>query len=160
MGIFDSIKSALGFGDDENTEETQAQESAEATEEPEALMNQEETSEEAPAEEAEATQEAEATEDSGMQMEVSDASETPVVDVVSKLEELSQNRPDLDWKSSIVDLMELLGLDSSYAHRKELAQELGIEDYHGTEEQNIALHKAVLQKLAENGGNIPEELLA
>jgi hypothetical protein len=55
--------------------------------------------------------------------------------------------------------MKLVGLDSSYANRKELAQELGIENYHGTEEQNIELHKTVLAKLAENGGNIPQELL-
>ncbi len=78
-----------------------------------------------------------------------------VIDVVSKLEELSQEKPNLDWKVSIVDLLELLGIDSSYSHRKELAQELGIDDYHGTEEQNITLHKTVLQKIAQNGGNVP-----
>ena len=145
MGIFDSIKGALGFGDDENTEETQ--DVAEAGEAQGVI------SEEAPAEEASSDSEI-------GNIEVTDAGSTPVVDVVSKLEELSADKPDLDWKESIVDLMELLGIDSSYEHRKELAQEVGIEGYHGTAEQNIELHKAVLTKLAENGGNIPQELIA
>jgi hypothetical protein len=148
MGIFDSIKSALGFGDEENNEETQEQTQEEApAEEPQALMDQEEAT---------------ATEDSsegGMQMEVTDAPQS-TVDVVAKLDELSQDKPDLDWKNSIVDLLELVGIDSSYENRKELAQEVGIEGYHGTAEQNIELHKKVLQKIAENGGNIPQELLA
>jgi hypothetical protein len=152
MGIFDSIAETLGFGDDENNEETQEQtEETQESEAPEALMNEEEaTQEEAPAEEEE---------ESGMQMEVNEAP-TATVDIVSKLDELSEGNPDLDWKSSIVDLMELVGIDSSYEHRKELAQEMGIEGYHGTAEQNIELHKAVLQRLAENGGNVPEDLLA
>ncbi len=150
MGIFDSIKGALGFGDDENTEETQ--DVAEAGE-AQGVISEEAPVEEAPAEEAPSDSEI-------GNIEVTDAGSTPVVDVVSKLEELSADKPDLDWKESIVDLMELLGIDSSYEHRKELAQEVGIEGYHGTAEQNIELHKAVLTKLAENGGNIPQELIA
>jgi hypothetical protein len=55
--------------------------------------------------------------------------------------------------------MKLLDIDSSYAHRKELAAEVGIDGYKGTEDQNIALHKAVLSKLAENGGNVPADLI-
>ncbi len=89
------------------------------------------------------------------------AVEVIVVDVKAKLDELqAKSSEDMDWKHSIVDLMKLLGLDSSYAHRKELAAEVGIEGYHGTEDQNIELHKVVLTKLAANGGNVPAELLA
>jgi len=65
----------------------------------------------------------------------------------------------LNWRSSIVDLMKLLGIDSSYANRSELAGELGIAGYEGSAEQNIALHKAVMKELAANGGKVPAELL-
>ena len=64
-----------------------------------------------------------------------------------------------NYQSSIVDLLKLLELDSSLSARKELADELGVhagED--GSAEQNIALHKAVMQKLAENGGVVPDSL--
>ena len=84
------------------------------------------------------------------------------VDVVSKLEALAAaNTQKLNWKVSIVDLMKLLGLDSSLAARKTLATELGCpQDKMGDSAQmNMWLHKTVLQKLAENGGNIPKELL-
>jgi len=64
----------------------------------------------------------------------------------------------LNWRSSIVDLMKLVGLDASYAERKELAHELGDTDYSGTAEENIWLHKQVMNKLAENGGRVPAEL--
>ncbi len=69
------------------------------------------------------------------------------------------NAESLDWKTSIVDLLKLLGIDSSYGARKELAAELGISGYEGTAEQNISMHKVVLKKLAENGGIVPAELL-
>ena len=64
-----------------------------------------------------------------------------------------------NWRTSIVDLLVLLGLDSSLAARKELGQELGVHagDY-GSAEQNIALHRAVMAKLAENGGIVPDSL--
>ncbi|MDY0958329.1 DUF3597 domain-containing protein [Sphingomonas sp. CFBP8993] len=64
-----------------------------------------------------------------------------------------------NYQSSIVDLLKLLDLDSSLAARKELAGELNVhagED--GSAEQNIALHKAVMAKLAENGGIVPDSL--
>ncbi|MEH3159316.1 MAG: DUF3597 family protein [Sphingomonas taxi] len=64
-----------------------------------------------------------------------------------------------NYQSSIVDLLKLLDLDSSLSARKELGQELGVhagED--GSAEQNIALHKAVMAKLAENGGIVPDSL--
>ena len=84
------------------------------------------------------------------------------VDVVGKLEGLAaKNTQKLNWKTSIVDLMKLLNLDSSLTARKELATELGCPaDKMGDSAQmNMWLHKAVLQKLAANGGNIPKELL-
>jgi hypothetical protein len=85
-----------------------------------------------------------------------------VVDVVGKLEQLAASQSQkLDWKTSIVDLLKLLGLDSSFAARKELAVELGIpsEKMKDSAQMNMWLHKTVLQKLADNGGNIPKELL-
>ncbi|HHE31742.1 MAG TPA: DUF3597 domain-containing protein [Chlorobaculum parvum] len=84
------------------------------------------------------------------------------VDVVAKLEALSASHAEkLNWKTSIVDLMKLLGLDSSFSERKALATELGCPaDTMGDSAQmNMWLHKTVLKKLAENGGNIPKELL-
>ncbi len=84
------------------------------------------------------------------------------VDVVAKLEGLAAANPEkLNWKVSIVDLMKLLGLDSSLAERKALASELGCpaEKMGDSAQMNMWLHKTVLQKLAANGGNIPKELL-
>lgn len=85
-----------------------------------------------------------------------------VVDVMSKLEGLAAANPQkLNWKVSIVDLLKLLGLDSSFGARKELATELGCppEKMGDSAQMNMWLHKTVLQKLADNGGNIPKELL-
>lgn len=86
----------------------------------------------------------------------------PVVDVMANLEAMAAANPQkLNWRESIVDLMKLLDLDSSYAARKELATELNCPaDKMGDSAQmNMWLHKTVLQKLAENGGNIPQDLL-
>ena len=64
-----------------------------------------------------------------------------------------------NWRTSIVDLLKLLDLDSSLTARKELATELNVRaGADGSAEQNIALSKAVMQKLAENGGKVPESL--
>jgi hypothetical protein len=64
-----------------------------------------------------------------------------------------------NWQTSIVDLLKLLDLDSSHGARKELAQELNIHvGTDGSAEENIALHQAVMQKLAENGGKVPENI--
>lgn len=90
------------------------------------------------------------------------ASAIPVVDVVSKLEGLAASHGEkLNWKTSIVDLLKLLGLDSSLTARKELAVELGCpaQAMGDSAQMNIWLHKTVLLKLAQNGGNIPQELL-
>ena len=65
-----------------------------------------------------------------------------------------------NWRTSIVDLLQLLGLDSSLQARKELGNELNIHvGADGSAEQNIALHKAVMQKLAANGGKVPADLM-
>jgi hypothetical protein len=64
-----------------------------------------------------------------------------------------------NYRESIVDLLKLLDLDSSLNARKELAQELNVNaGAHGSAEQNVALHKAVMRKVAENGGKVPESL--
>lgn len=85
-----------------------------------------------------------------------------VVDVVAKLEGLAgKHKEKLNWKVSIVDLLKLLGIDSSLTARKELASELGCpaEKMGDSAQMNMWLHKTVLKKLADNGGNIPKELL-
>ena len=85
-----------------------------------------------------------------------------VVDVVAQMEKLAaSNAQKLNWKVSIVDLLKLLGLESSFAARKELAVELGCpsEKMGDSAQMNMWLHKTVLQKLADNGGNIPKDLL-
>jgi len=85
-----------------------------------------------------------------------------VVDVVAKLEGLAARNPQkLNWKVSIVDLLKLLDLNSSYEARKALATELGCpaELMGDSAKMNMWLHKTVLNKIAENGGNIPKELL-
>jgi hypothetical protein len=128
MGIFSSILSKLGFGEEKKEEVV-----AEA----------------APA---------------AISVEAAPAAPVAIseVDVVTRLEGMAAAHAEkLNWKTSIVDLLKLLGLDSSLAVRKELAAELGCPaDKMGDSAQmNMWLHKTVLQKLAANGGNIPAELL-
>lgn len=81
------------------------------------------------------------------------------VDVDAVLTNLANKGGGGNWKTSIVDLLKLLDLDSSLSARKELAQELNVHaGPDGSAEQNIALSKAVMQKLAENGGKVPDSL--
>ena len=84
-----------------------------------------------------------------------------VVDVAVILDGLAaKNSEKLDWKKSIVDLMKLVGMDSSFKARKQLAQELNYTgDTSDSASMNIWLHKQVLIKIAENGGKVPQELL-
>ena len=92
------------------------------------------------------------------------AAETPAaiseVDVEAILSgEAAKAGQDLNWRTSIVDLMKLLGIDSSLANRKELATELGYTgELDGSAEMNIWLHKAVMRELAANGGKVPADL--
>ena len=132
----------LGFGDEEKTEEVVTAAAPVA----DLLAEEAPAAVEAVAQVAEAVTEAAA----------------PVVDVTAKLEALSAASAEkLDWKVSIVDLMKLLGLDSSYGHRKELARELSCPDdlMGDSAKMNMWLHKTVLTKLAENGGNVPADLI-
>lgn len=129
MGIFSSILSKLGFG------------KAEAAEQPAAAVQ-------APVTPAPAAAAAPVA--------------ISVVDVVGQLEALAAKHAEkLNWKVSIVDLLKLLGLDSSLGARKELATELGCpaEKMGDSAQMNMWLHKTVLQKLADNGGNVPVDLL-
>ena len=82
------------------------------------------------------------------------------VDVAAVLDSLAkQKKQKLNWRTSIVDLMKLLGLDSSATARKHLAQELHYQDdMKNSSKMNVWLHKQVMIKLAENGGKVPEEL--
>ena len=85
----------------------------------------------------------------------------PVVDVAVVLNGLAAKNPEkLDWKHSIVDLMKLVGMDSSLAARKELATDLHYTgDMSDSASMNMWLHKEVLKKLSENGGKVPADLL-
>ena len=86
----------------------------------------------------------------------------PVVDIAAVMSGLAAKNPEkLDWKRSIVDLMKLVGMDSSLSARKELATELHYTgDMNDSATMNVWLHKEVLKKLAENGGKVPPELLS
>ena len=89
---------------------------------------------------------------------------TPIsrADVEAILKKLhDEQREDFDWRKSIVDLMKLLKLDSGLAARKQLAQELGYSGaLDGSAEMNVWLHKQVMTKLAESGGQVPDSLKA
>lgn len=85
-----------------------------------------------------------------------------LVDVVAQLEQRAAANPQkLNWRTSIVDLLKLIDIDSSLAARKELAAELGCpaELREDSAKMNIWLHKTVLAHIAANGGNVPQALL-
>jgi hypothetical protein len=84
----------------------------------------------------------------------------PVVDVQKVMTDLAKTKGGGgNWQTSIVDLLKMLDLDSSLEARKELAQELGVNaGAHGSAEQNIALHKAVMREIAKNGGKVPDSM--
>lgn len=139
MGIFDKVLSTLGFG-------------------------KAKAAEPAPAAPPPAAAEPAASAPAPVPTPAAPPAPTPieVVDVVAQLEERAANHPEkLNWRTSIVDLLKLLGIDSSLAARKELAQELGIpsELTADSAKMNIWLHKTVLARIAANGGNVPADLL-
>ena len=85
-----------------------------------------------------------------------------LVDVVAQLELRAAACPlKLNWRTSIVDLLKLLEIDSSFAARKELAKELDCpaELMGDSAKMNMWLHKTVLARIAANGGNVPQDLL-
>ena len=82
------------------------------------------------------------------------------IDIEATLDAVNAKAPQkLNWRTSIVDLMKLVGMDSSLEHRKRLAAELGYSgDANDSAAMNIWLHKAVMRKLAESGGKVPASL--
>jgi hypothetical protein len=85
---------------------------------------------------------------------------TERVDVAAVLDQMASKNPQkLNWRTSIVDLMKLVGMDSTLQERKELADELGYKgDKSDTATMNMWLHKQVMKKLEENGGKVPADL--
>lgn len=148
MGLFNTILQKLGFMKDKAVEAVAGETAAAA---------------EAPAAPAEAAPvEAAAVETVAAAAPAAADAPPETVDVVAVCEALAaKNSQKLNWRTSIVDLMKLLGMDSSLANRKELAKELGCpENLIGGDysQMNVWLIKAVMKKLAENGGKVPEEL--
>jgi 3-oxoacyl-ACP reductase-like protein len=89
------------------------------------------------------------------------AAPAPAVDVAAIMDSLAaRNSEKLDWQHSIVDLMKLVGMDSSLSARKELAQDLHYSgDMNDSAAMNMWLHKEVMKQLAANGGKVPQSLL-
>ncbi len=83
------------------------------------------------------------------------------VDIEQVLDGLAgQNSQKLNWRTSIVDLMKLVGMDSTLQERKELADELGYSgDKSDTAKMNMWLHKEVLRRMEQNGGKVPANLM-
>lgn len=157
MGLFDKIKDKLGMGgvsneahkpvDRNNTPNQHAPDTVVDSERPTAAHN------------ATTTPPGVAPSPEGVAH--SAGSSTSAVDVPAKLDAMAANHPEqLNWRTSIVDLLKLLGLDSSLESRKELATELGCpQDKMGDSAQmNSWLHRTVMHKLAEHGGTVPPEL--
>lgn len=147
MGLFNTILQKLGFMKDKAVEAVAGETAAAA---------------EAPAAPAEAAPVEAAAVETVAAAADAPAAAPETVDVVAVCEALAAKNPQkLNWRTSIVDLMKLLGMDSSLANRKELAKELGCpENLIGGDysQMNVWLIKAVMKKLAENGGKVPEEL--
>ena len=134
MGIFSSIKNAI-FG------KAKAQPAPQAQRQPQGQAN---------------PQAQPATTPAAAQPQVQQP-----VDVEQVLTQIASEKgnPDLNWRTSIVDLMKLLDLDSSLANRKELATELGYTgEKDGSAGMNIWLQKAVMKELEKNGGKVPAGL--
>jgi hypothetical protein len=83
------------------------------------------------------------------------------VDIEQVLDGMAANNPQkLNWRTSIVDLMKLVGMDSTLQERKELADELGYSgDKSDTAAMNMWLHKQVMKRMADNGGKVPANLM-
>lgn len=82
---------------------------------------------------------------------------TTVVNVENSLDSMP-GADRLNWRTSIVDLMKLINVDSDYESRKALAAEMGRTDYSGETDDNVWLHQRVMQELASNGGEVPASL--
>ena len=128
MGIFSSIKSAIFGNDDEEEDFTQTKEPVKAPVEPTPMPS--------------------------AQKKRATVTEVDVEKQISK----RPGADKLNWRSSIVDLMKVLDIDPSYENRKQLAGEMGRDDYSGTAEENIWLHKAVMKRIADAGGRVPDSI--
>ena len=169
MGLFSKILDKLGLNKDKEAEAAQAQALADMAKK-EADARAKMAAEAKPAAPAAKPVSADFGDEKRFAPKPTAAPATPAapvvkaiseVDVVKKLEEMTEGSG-LDWKVSIVDLLKVLKIDSSLTARKELAEELGCpaELMGGNHSKmNIWLHKTVLKKIAENGGNIPAKLL-
>lgn len=146
MSVFESIKNAIfGHGAAAATQRTSSASPA-ATPPPRTAQPSSTASAAAPAEPANRAP--------------SPAAVQQPVDVEATLNGLAAKSPQkLNWQQSIVDLMKLLGLDSSMQNRTALAKELGYRgDASDSTTMNIWLHKQVMNKLAESGGKVPQSL--
>ncbi len=90
--------------------------------------------------------------------EPSRTASTGVIDVENHLDSMP-GADRLNWRTSIVDLMKLIGVPSDYESRQALAHELGRLEYSGSAEDNVWLHKKTMQELSRNGGKVPAEFL-
>lgn len=157
MGLFDKIKEKLGFDGVSNEAHKPAA--------PDSGTNQRATDtivdSERPNTVNNATTAPPGTVGSTTSMAGTAGSTTSAVDVPAKLDGMAANFPEqLNWRTSIVDLLKLLGLDSSLESRKELATELGCppDQMADSAQMNTWLHRTVMHKLAEHGGTVPPEL--
>lgn len=154
MGFFNNILEKLGLKKDKDEEEKAADAAAPAASKPAAAAKPAATVAKPAAPAMTSKERDDAIKSALPPKQISE------VDVVSKLEGLAAGK-DLNWKVSIVDLLKLLDIDSSREAREELAKELNAPaDVTGDSARlNVWLHKTVLKKISENGGNIPASLL-
>ena len=152
MGIFDSIKKAI-FGE-AKADTVAAPTPASA---PGAVVPPSTTST-SPASTPAGTAAGESTTGAGPAPMSSATQQVDVAPILDKA--VKDSGQQLNWKTSIVDLLKALKIDSSLTARKELAQELGYTgDTNDSATMNVWLHKAVIKKLSENGGKVPADLL-
>lgn len=157
MGLFDKIKDKLGMGGVSNEAHKPAA--------PDSGVNQHATDtivdSNRPTAANNATTSPPGTMGTSPGMTGATVGTTSAVDVPAKLDGMAANFPEqLNWRTSIVDLLKLLGLDSSLESRKELATELGCppDKMADSAQMNTWLHRTVMHKLAEHGGTVPPEL--
>jgi len=147
MGFFGDILKKVGLGDDEK---------------PAPTVKRRTVMERAPEPEFETPKMPKPVFDEPIAAPEPEAAPVEAVDITALLEELASKNPQkLNWRTSIVDLLKLLEIDSSYGARKELARELECPDEIMKEsaKMNMWLHKTVIARIAENGGKVPEDLL-
>ena len=156
MGIFSAILDKLRHHGSASASQASAgqQSAGSAQQQPQAQQQGQPSQQQTPV----AQQQAQPSTQSGLQG--SSQATLQNVDIDAVLSQLASNKGGGgNYRQSIVDLLKLLDLDSSLAARKELAEELNVHaGAHGSAEQNIALHKAVMRKVAENGGKVPDSM--